>query len=99
MDTITAAGGAADLATLDVTDPATVEQVTKSALERHGRIDILVNNAGVTRDQLMLRMKREDWDNVIAANLDRGVYAARTRPQGHGEGAARPHHQHHVGGG
>ena len=36
---------------------------------RHGRIDILVNNAGIARDQLMLRMKREDWDAVIATNL------------------------------
>jgi 3-oxoacyl-[acyl-carrier protein] reductase len=69
VDGITAAGGAAELATLDVTDPASVDQVTRSALERHGRIDILVNNAGVTRDQLMLRMKREDWDHVLAANL------------------------------
>jgi 3-oxoacyl-[acyl-carrier protein] reductase len=69
VDNITSAGGAAELATLDVTDAASVEQVTKSAIERHGRIDILVNNAGVTRDQLMLRMKREDWDAVIAANL------------------------------
>ncbi|MEO6223517.1 MAG: 3-oxoacyl-ACP reductase FabG, partial [Vicinamibacterales bacterium] len=59
----------AELATLDVTDPASVEQVTKLALERYGRLDILVNNAGVTRDQLMLRMKREDWDSVISANL------------------------------
>ena len=40
-----------------------------AALERHGRIDILVNNAGITRDQLMLRMKRDDWDQVIATNL------------------------------
>jgi len=69
VDAIVAAGGSAELATLDVTDPASVEQVTKSVLERHGRIDILVNNAGVTRDQLMLRMKRDDWDAVIAANL------------------------------
>jgi 3-oxoacyl-[acyl-carrier protein] reductase len=38
-------------------------------MERHGRIDILVNNAGITRDQLMLRMKRDDWDQVIATNL------------------------------
>jgi 3-oxoacyl-[acyl-carrier protein] reductase len=69
VDTITAAGGSAELATLDVTDAASVEQVAKAALERHGKVDILVNNAGLTRDQLMLRMKRDDWDAVIAANL------------------------------
>jgi 3-oxoacyl-[acyl-carrier protein] reductase len=69
VDAIVAAGGTAELATLDVTDPASVDAVTKGVLERHGRIDILVNNAGVTRDQLMLRMKRDDWDAVIAANL------------------------------
>ena len=37
--------------------------------ERHGRIDILVNNAGIARDNLMLRMKRDDWDQVLATNL------------------------------
>ena len=40
-----------------------------ATLEKHGRIDVLVNNAGITRDQLMLRMKRDDWDAVIATNL------------------------------
>ncbi len=40
-----------------------------AAVARHGRIDILVNNAGITRDQLMLRMKREDWEAVLATNL------------------------------
>jgi len=69
VDAIVAAGGTAELASLDVTDPASVELITKDVLGRHGRIDILVNNAGVTRDQLLLRMKREDWDAVLAANL------------------------------
>ncbi|MBK9240660.1 MAG: 3-oxoacyl-[acyl-carrier-protein] reductase [Acidobacteria bacterium] len=69
VDAIVAAGGTAELASLDVTDPASVELVTKDVLARHGRIDVLVNNAGVTRDQLLLRMKREDWDAVIGANL------------------------------
>jgi 3-oxoacyl-[acyl-carrier protein] reductase len=69
VDAIVAAGGTAELASLDVTDPASVELVTRDVLERHRRIDILVNNAGVTRDQLLLRMKREDWDAVIGANL------------------------------
>jgi 3-oxoacyl-[acyl-carrier protein] reductase len=66
---IVAAGGSAEAATLDVTDPATVDGVVGATLARHGRIDILVNNAGIARDQLLMRMKREDWDAVIATNL------------------------------
>lgn len=73
VDDITASGGSAEVATLDVTDPASVDTVVAGVLERHKRIDVLVNNAGVTRDQLMLRMKRDDWDAVIAANLT-GAY-------------------------
>jgi 3-oxoacyl-[acyl-carrier protein] reductase len=68
-DEIVGAGGAADPLTLDVTDPAAVESALGSVLDRHGRIDILVSNAGITRDQLLLRMKRDDWDAVIATNL------------------------------
>jgi len=52
-----------------VTDTAAVEVVVGGALARHGRLDILVNNAGITRDQLMMRMKRDDWDAVLATNL------------------------------
>jgi len=66
---IQAAGGRADAVALDVTEPASVAGVIAGVLERHGRIDILVNNAGITRDTLLLRMKREDWDAVIATNL------------------------------
>ncbi|HEV3215781.1 MAG TPA: 3-oxoacyl-ACP reductase FabG [Vicinamibacterales bacterium] len=66
---IVAAGGRAETASLDVTDPAAVEAVVGGALARHGRVDILVNNAGIARDQLMMRMKRDDWDAVIATNL------------------------------
>jgi len=66
---IQAAGGRADAAPVDVTDADGVETMVAGALERHGRIDILVNNAGIARDQLLLRMKREDWDQVIATNL------------------------------
>jgi 3-oxoacyl-[acyl-carrier protein] reductase len=63
------AGGGADAASIDVTDAASINVMVSGALERHGRIDILVNNAGIARDQLMLRMKRDDWDEVIATNL------------------------------
>ena len=63
------AGGQADLAAVDVADAASVDAMVSAALERHGRVDILVNNAGIARDQLMLRMKRDDWDQVVATNL------------------------------
>ena len=78
---ITAAGGKAEVASVDVSDAAAVDALVAGALERHGRIDILVNNAGITRDQLMLRMKRDDWDAVIATNLTGGVPADAGRAQ------------------
>jgi 3-oxoacyl-[acyl-carrier protein] reductase len=68
-DDVTAAGGRAEAVALDVTDTTAVAQTVAALLERHGRIDVLVNNAGIARDQLMLRMKREDWDAVVATNL------------------------------
>jgi len=69
VEAITAAGGKADMGTVDVADASAIETLVSGALDRHGRIDILVNNAGITKDQLMLRMKREDWDSVLATNL------------------------------
>jgi 3-oxoacyl-[acyl-carrier protein] reductase len=63
------AGGRAERAAVDVTDPATVEAMVAATLASHQRVDILVNNAGIARDQLMLRMKRDDWDQVLATNL------------------------------
>jgi 3-oxoacyl-[acyl-carrier protein] reductase len=66
---IQGAGHRAEVASLEVTDAASIDALIAGVLERHGRIDVLVNNAGITRDQLMLRMKRDDWDHVIATNL------------------------------
>jgi 3-oxoacyl-[acyl-carrier protein] reductase len=66
---IAAAGGKAEVASVDVSDGGAIDALVAGTLERHGRIDILVNNAGIAKDQLMLRMKREDWDAVIATNL------------------------------
>jgi 3-oxoacyl-[acyl-carrier protein] reductase len=66
---VQAAGWRAEAASADVTDAAAVDRLVAGVLARHGRIDILVNNAGIARDHLMLRMKREDWDAVLATNL------------------------------
>jgi 3-oxoacyl-[acyl-carrier protein] reductase len=66
---IAGGGGRCEAAALDVTERGDIERVVADVVSRHGRIDILVNNAGITRDQLMLRMKRDDWDAVIATNL------------------------------
>ncbi|MDA1184602.1 MAG: 3-oxoacyl-ACP reductase FabG [Acidobacteria bacterium] len=69
VEAIQSAGGHADLAQVDVTDGASVAAMVAGALERHDRIDVLVNNAGIARDQLLMRMKQEDWDQVMATNL------------------------------
>jgi len=66
---IKAAGGEAIAVAVDVISPEKTQAMAAAALKAYGRIDILVNNAGITRDQLMLRLKREDWDAVIATNL------------------------------
>ncbi|MGI6736134.1 MAG: 3-oxoacyl-[acyl-carrier-protein] reductase [Anaerovoracaceae bacterium] len=58
----------------DAADPACAESVTKEALGQFGQIDILVNNAGITRDKLMLKMTPEDFDKVIAVNLEGSFY-------------------------
>src|SRR2546423_1584146 len=63
------AGQMEEAVPLEVTDSASIDAMVSGVLQRHGRVDILVNNAGITRDQLMLRMKRDDWDQVIATNL------------------------------
>src|SRR6187397_1760186 len=76
VEAIRAAGGIADVLTLDVTDSGAVTAAIAAVVERHGRLDILVNNAGITRDQLMLRMKRDDWDAVLSTNLTAAFVAA-----------------------
>jgi len=66
---IVASGGKAQALSLDVTSNASVSQAFERLLAQNGRIDGLVNNAGITSDGLLLRMKREDWDAVLATNL------------------------------
>jgi 3-oxoacyl-[acyl-carrier protein] reductase len=54
---------------LDVTDGTSVEQALKSIQEQFGAIDILINNAGITKDNILMRMKDEEWEDVLATNL------------------------------
>ncbi|MEM1196770.1 MAG: 3-oxoacyl-ACP reductase FabG, partial [Pseudomonadota bacterium] len=56
--------------TCNLSDTVQVEELIPATLDTLGGIDILVNNAGITRDGLAMRMKDEDWDQVIAINLD-----------------------------
>jgi 3-oxoacyl-[acyl-carrier protein] reductase len=62
-------GGQASVFRMDVSNEEEIKAAVKAAIERLGRIDILVNNAGITRDALLLRMKRADWDSVLQTNL------------------------------
>jgi 3-oxoacyl-[acyl-carrier protein] reductase len=73
VDEIQAAGGRAEPLALDVTSRASVEAGIASIVAAHGRVDHLVNNAGVTRDNLLLRMKDAEWQQVIDTNLT-GVF-------------------------
>jgi len=66
---IAAAGGNASAFALDVADEEQVKATVKAVIAHFGKIDILVNNAGITRDQLVMRMKRADWDAVLQTNL------------------------------
>src|ERR1700740_2652058 len=66
---ITTTGGKAAAFPLDVADEEQVKTAIKAAIAQFGKIDILVNNAGITRDQLVMRMKRADWDAVLQTNL------------------------------
>ncbi|GAB6180589.1 3-oxoacyl-[acyl-carrier-protein] reductase [Desulfotomaculum defluvii] len=53
----------------DVANTQQVQEMVNAALNEFGKVDILVNNAGITRDNLILRMKEEDWDSVLSVNL------------------------------
>jgi 3-oxoacyl-[acyl-carrier protein] reductase len=87
---IEARGGQALAVAADVGVPPDADRVVAACLDRFGRLDILVNNAGVTRDGLILRMKDEDWDQVLAVNLAGAFRCARA--------ALRPMLKHKQGG-
>lgn len=66
---IQAAGGSAVAVAGDVSSASAANELIEAGMQAFGRIDILVNNAGITRDALLLRMKDEDWDEVLNINL------------------------------
>ena len=68
--------------TCDLSNPTQVEELVPAAIDTLGKLDILVNNAGTTRDGLMMRMKDEDWDQVMQVNLNSAfrLMRAATRP-------------------
>jgi 3-oxoacyl-[acyl-carrier protein] reductase len=66
---IRAAGGTADAFVLDVASEESIKATAKAVIAHFGSIDILVNNAGITKDTLLLRMRRPDWDDVLNTNL------------------------------
>ena len=61
----------------DVSDEASVEAAVAKVMAEKGRIDVLVNNAGITRDGLLMRMKTEDWEAVLATNLSSAFFLSR----------------------
>ncbi|HEY0565161.1 MAG TPA: SDR family NAD(P)-dependent oxidoreductase, partial [Terriglobales bacterium] len=66
---IKSTGGDAHPFTVDVASEEAIKSTVKAVQSHYGKLDILVNNAGITRDGLMMRMKRADWDGVLATNL------------------------------
>ena len=66
---IKAAGGTAEVFAIDMASEESIKAGAKAALATFGCVDILVNNAGITKDGLLMRMKRADWDDVLATNL------------------------------
>ncbi len=71
---IKAAGGKAHAVAVDVSDREAVYKASEALLAEFGTVDIIVNNAGITRDNLMLRMSDEEWDDVIGTNLSSCFY-------------------------
>jgi 3-oxoacyl-[acyl-carrier protein] reductase len=69
VNEISGAGAKAAAFAVDVTDEEQIKAAIKAAIAQFGKVDILVNNAGITRDQLVMRMKRPDWDAVLQTNL------------------------------
>ena len=72
-----AEGGSGQLYPFDVVQEGQVEEAVKKIVDQHKKVDILVNNAGVTSDNLLVRLKGEDWDHVLGVNLRGTVHCTK----------------------
>ena len=77
LDIINSSGGTAVLFRADVSDQAQVNALFESISKEMGSVEVLVNNAGITRDNLLMRMKDDEWADVISANLNSVYYCTR----------------------
>ncbi|MDR3494602.1 MAG: 3-oxoacyl-ACP reductase FabG [Ancalomicrobiaceae bacterium] len=75
-------GERAEVFPADLSDRASVDALVPAVEKAFGKVDILVNNAGITRDNLFMRMKDEEWDKVIEVNLTSGFRLARACVRG-----------------
>jgi 3-oxoacyl-[acyl-carrier protein] reductase len=71
-------GGQGELGPFDVSNENQIEEAIKKIVDQHKKIDILVNNAGVTSDNLLIRIKSEDWDQVVGTNLKGTVFCTKS---------------------
>jgi 3-oxoacyl-[acyl-carrier protein] reductase len=69
LDDLIRRGGRGELSRFDVAKESEIEEAIKKIVDQHKKLDILVNNAGVTSDNLLIRIKPEDWDQVVGTNL------------------------------
>jgi 3-oxoacyl-[acyl-carrier protein] reductase len=72
-----AGGGSGELCPFDVSQERQVDEAVKKIVDQHKKIDIVVNNAGVTADNLLVRLKPEDWDRVLGINLKGTVHCTK----------------------
>ena len=77
LNQLLAGGGRGELCSFDVALESQVEEAVKKVVDQHKKIDILVNNAGVTSDNLLVRLKGEEWDRVIGVNLRGTVHCTK----------------------
>jgi 3-oxoacyl-[acyl-carrier protein] reductase len=70
-------GGRGELGQFDISNEGQIEEAVKKIVDQHKKIDILVNNAGVTSDKLLIRIKSEDWDEVVGTNLKGTIFCTK----------------------